>query len=154
MRFADFIPGKVLRAGPREVSEEEIIEFARRYDPQPFHIDPRAASSSRWGGLISSGWLTCCIAMELAVRSVLDGSESIGSPGIDELRWEKPVRPGDRLELCMTVLESRISSSATTGIVRWRWEVSNQSGARVLALLATSFVEVPGIPPAREAQRG
>ena len=63
MRFADFIPGKVLRAGPREVSEEEIIEFARRYDPQPFHIDPRAASSSRWGGLISSGWLTCCIAM-------------------------------------------------------------------------------------------
>ena len=88
------------------------------------------------------------------MRSVLDGSESIGSPGIDELRWEKPVRPGDRLELCMTVLESRISSSGTTGIVRWRWEVSNQSGARVLALLATSFFEVPGIPPAREAQRG
>ena len=154
MRFAHFIPGKVLRAGPREVSEEEIIEFARRYDPQPFHIDPRAASSSRWGGLISSGWLTCCIAMELAVRSVFDGSESIGSPGIDELRWEKPVRPGDRLELCMTVLESRISSSGTTGIVRWRWEVSNQSGARVLALLATSLFEIPGIPPAREAQRG
>ncbi len=153
MRFEDFIPGAVFRAGPREVSEEEIVEFARRYDPQPFHIDPQTASSSRWGGLISSGWLTCCVAMELAVRSVLDGSGSIGSPGIDELRWEKPVRPGDRLELCVTVLSSRISSSGTTGIVRWRWEVGNQSGVRVLALIATSFFEVPDTPPMPDLQR-
>jgi acyl dehydratase len=151
MRFQEFIPGMVFRAGPREVGLEEIIEFARRYDPQPFHIDPPAALASRWGGVISSGWLTCCIAMELAVKHLLQGSGSIGSPGIDELRWEKPVRPGDRLELSITVLESRMASSGTMGIVRWRWELCNQSGTRVLSLLASSFFEVAAVPAVRDA---
>ena len=145
MTFDDFKPGAVFRAGPREVSEEEIIDFARRYDPQPFHVDRAAAAASRWGGLISSGWMTCGVAMELAVRHVLEGSGSIGSPGIETLKWEAPVRPGDRLRLCLTVLDSRISSSGMLGIVRWRWELSNQNEVRVLDLIATSFFE----PPAR-----
>lgn len=145
MRFDDFKPGAVFRAGPREVSEQEIVEFARRYDPQPFHVDREAAQASRWGGLISSGWMTCGIAMELAVRHVLEGSGSIGSPGIETLKWEAPVRPGDRLSLCLTVLDSRMSSSGSLGIVRWRWELTNQNAVRVLDLIATSFFE----PPAR-----
>jgi len=142
MKFLDFVAEARFLAGPREVGEEEMIEFARRYDPQPFHVDPERAAASRWGGLIASGWLTCAIAMQLAVEGILAGSESIGSPGIDELRWEKPVRPGDRLILSVTVLESRVSSSGKTGIVRWRWELHNQREERVLSLLASSFFEM------------
>jgi acyl dehydratase len=145
VKFDDLTPGMTFRAGPRQVTLEEIVEFARRYDPQPFHTDPQAAKASRWGGVISSGWLTCCIAMELAARHVFKDSGSIGSPGVDELRWEKPVRPDDRLDLSVTVLEKRISSSGTTGIVRWRWELFNQDGVRVLSLLASSFFEVSGV---------
>jgi len=144
MRFEEFTAGTVLRAGPRAVTATEIVEFARRYDPQPFHVDPERAAASRWGGLIASGWMTCGIAMELAVRHVLDGSQSIGSPGLDELRWENPVRPGDELSLALTILESKVSSSGRTGIVRWRWDLYNQSGARVLGLVATSLFDVSG----------
>lgn len=142
MRFADFIPGASFHAGPREVTEEEIVEFAARYDRQPFHTDRASAAASRWGGLIASGWMTCAISMELATGDLLKGSGSIGSPGIDELQWEKPVRPGDILNLRVTVLESRISSSGTTGIVRWRWELHNQGGIRVLHLIATSLFDL------------
>jgi acyl dehydratase len=145
-KFADFIPGAVFRVGPRTVTEEEIVEFARRYDPQPFHIDKQRAAAGRWGGLISSGWLTCSVGMELAVR-VLDGAGSIGSPGVEQLQWESPVRPGDVLSLCITVLESRISSSGSVGVVRWRWELTNQTGVRVLNLIATSLFDIHGSPP-------
>ncbi len=141
-KFEQFVPGAVFRAGPREVGEAEIIEFARRYYPQPFHVDRDLARAGRWGGLISSGWMTCSIAMELAVHHVLDGSGSIGSPGVEELKWEKPVRPGDRLSLVVTVLESRLSSSKQTGIVRWRWELFTQADVRVLSLIATSLFEL------------
>lgn len=146
MDFHQLVPGLVLRAGPREVSEEEILEFARRYDPQPFHVDREFAAASRWGGLIASGWMTCAIAMDLVVRNILAGSRSIGSPGIDELRWERPVRPGDRLWLRVTVLESRVSSSGGTGIVHWRWELHNQEEARVLSLIGISMFELTGSP--------
>lgn len=144
MRFEQFASGAVFSAGPRAVTEDEIIEFARRYDPQPFHVDRALAAASRWGGLIASGWLTCGIAMDLAVRQILDGSESIGSPGLDELRWDNPVRPGDQLMLRITVLESRISGSGRTGVVRWRWELHNQDNKRVLALIATNLFDVSG----------
>ncbi len=142
MRFAQLIPGAVITAGPREVSEAEIVDFARRYDPQPFHVDRERAAASRWGGLIGSGWLTCGIAMDLAVRHILEGSESVGSPGLDELRWENPVRPGDSLSLTVTVLDSRVSASGRTGVVRWRWELHNQRAERTLSLIATSLFDV------------
>ncbi len=144
MKFRDFVAGASFRAGPREVGEAEIIEFARRYDAQPFHIDPQAAAATRWGGLIASGWMTCAIAMELAVGSLLAGSESIGSPGVEKLRWERPVRGGDRLTLTVDVLDTRISSAGSTGIVRWRWALYNQRGERVLSMRATSFFDVGG----------
>lgn len=141
MKFRDFVAGARFQSNPREVREEEIVEFARRYDPQPFHIDRERAAATRWGGLIASGWMTCAVAMELAVALVLEGSESIGSPGVEDLRWERPVRPGDRLRLTVTVLDSRISSSGKVGIVRWQWELHNQHEERVLRLTAASFFD-------------
>ena len=144
MRFDQLVGGMVLRAGPRVITEDEIVEFARRYDPQPFHIDRGSASASRWGGLIASGWMTCGVAMDLAVRHILDGSESVGSPGLEELRWDNPVRPGHELMLTVTVLESKVSSSGRTGIVRWRWELHNQHAQRVLGLIATNLFDISG----------
>jgi acyl dehydratase len=142
MRFEEFKEGAVLRGGRHEVTEAEIIEFARRYDPQWFHTDPERARASRWKGLISSGWMTCAIAMELAVRSVLADSESIGSPGVEQLKWINPVRPGDVLELRVEVIETRRSRSGSVGIVKWRWFLSTQAGVQVLELLATSLFQL------------
>ena len=141
MQFEELTAGRILKAGPRLVTREEILEFAGRYDAQPFHVDEAAASRMRWGGLIASGWMTCAIAMELAVANVLAGSTSFGSPGVDEIRWPNPVRPGDQLSLTISVLESRISSSGRVGIVRWRWELHNQAALPVLALAATSLFD-------------
>ena len=142
MRFEQLTTGSTFHAGPREVTEQEIIEFARRYDPQPFHIDGEFAAATSWGGLIASGWMTCGIAMELTVNLILKDSDSIGSPGVEDLRWENPVRPGDRLMLAITVLESRVSASRPMGIVRWRWELTNQANKRVLHLTATSLFDL------------
>jgi acyl dehydratase len=142
MRFGDLNSGSIIDGGAREVTELEIVEFAKRFDPQPFHVDPARARASRWGGLIGSGWMTCSIAMELAVRHVLAGSESIGSPGVENLEWPHPVRPGDRLQLTITVLESNVSRSGRTGIVRWRWELRNQFAAVVLKMVAVSLFDI------------
>jgi acyl dehydratase len=139
MKFSELTEGLVIESEEREVTEAEIIEFAKRYDPQPFHIDPAFAKASRWGGLIASGWMTCSMAMDLVVRRVLADSESIGSPGVEQLEWLRPVRPGDRLRVTATVLEHRISKSGGTGVVRWRWEMRNQNEVIVLRLTATSL---------------
>ena len=141
MRFDEIKAGMVINAGRRTVAEAEIIEFAKHYDPQWFHTDPDRARQSRWKGLIASGWMTCSIAMELAVKSVLADSESIGSPGIEQLKWLNPVRPGDELELRIEVLETRQSRSGM-GIVKWRWILTSQAGAvPVLEMVATSLFE-------------
>lgn len=143
MRFHELTVGRILEFGPRAVTESEIIDFASRYDPQPFHTDPVRAKTLHWGGVISSGWLTCCIAMELGVRGLLDGSESYGSPGVEKIEWTHPVRPGDALRLKVTILESRVSSSKRTGIIRWQWDVRNQHEVKVLSLIATTLFELP-----------
>jgi acyl dehydratase len=142
MRFDQIKAGMVIEGGRRTVTEAEIIEFATRYDPQWFHTDPVRARDSRWKGLISSGWMTCSIAMELAVKSVLATSESIGSPGVEQLKWLNPVRPGDELELRMEVLETRHSRSGAVGIVKWRWMLTTQAAVQVLELTATSLFQI------------
>jgi len=142
MRFDQIKSGMVIEGGRRTVTEAEIIEFATRYDPQWFHTDPVRARDSRWKGLISSGWMTCSIAMELAVKSVLATSESIGSPGVEQLKWLNPVRPGDELELRMEVLETRHSRSGAVGIVKWRWMLTTQAAVQVLELTATSLFQI------------
>jgi acyl dehydratase len=141
MRFHQIKAGMVINGGRRAVTEAEIIEFAKRYDPQWFHTDPDRARTSRWKGLIASGWMTCSVAMDLAVKSVLADSESIGSPGIEQLKWLNPVRPGDELELRIEVLETRESRSGTMGIVKWRWILTTQGGVPVLEMVATSLFE-------------
>ena len=144
MKFADFFTGQVITAGPVTVTHEEIIAFARAYDPQWFHTDPERAAESRWNGLIASGWHSCAIAMRLAVDKALTGSESFGSPGLEYLKWLAPVRPGDALSLRAEVLDKRRSDRQPgLGILRWRWLLLNQDGQRVLDLTATSFFDVP-----------
>ena len=142
MRFGAMTPGLVIEAGPRSVSAGEIIDFASRYDPQWFHVDPARAAAGRWKGLIASGWHSCAIAMQLAVGAVLADSESIGSPGVEKLEWLEPVRPGDALRLLVEVLEARGSSSGRTGVVRWRWDLLNQHGVKVLVMTATSLFAI------------
>ncbi|MFO1396277.1 MAG: MaoC family dehydratase [Burkholderiales bacterium] len=143
MKYADLMPGRVIELGPASLTEREIVEFARAYDPQWFHTDAARASASQWKGVIASGWQTCAVAMRLVVDHVLDGSESFGSPGLAYLKWQAPVRAGDVLRVRLEVLERRTASSKPTlGIVRWRWQVSNQRGEGVLDLEATSFFDV------------
>lgn len=130
--FEDFGEGQVYELGETTVTEAEILEFARRFDPQPFHIDPEAARHSLYGGLIASGWHTGSIYMGLMVRHLLHESASLGSAGIDELRWLKPVRPGDRLRARLTVTSVRPSSKrADRGTVFTQGEMFNQNGDRV-----------------------
>ena len=107
MRFAQIKPGAVIDGGRRTVTEVEIIQFAKRYDPQWFHTDPDRAAQSRWKGLISSGWLTCSIAMELAVKGAGRFGVDWITQGVEQLKWLNPVRPGDELTLRIEVLEVR-----------------------------------------------
>ena len=143
MKFADFRAGQTLEAGPASLTEDEIVDFARRYDPQWFHADAERAAASRWQGLIASGWQTCGVAMRLAVDHFLAGSESFGSPGLEYLKWLAPVRPGDALSLRAEILEQRRSErQPALGILRWRWTLHNQRNEPVLELVATSLFDL------------
>jgi acyl dehydratase len=143
MKFKEFEPGMVIRHGPVTVDEAEMVAFARAYDPQWFPVDAQRARDGRWGGLIASGWMTCGLAMRLAVEGVLRDSESFGSPGLERLRWILPVRPGDQLYLEATVDSTRVSSSRDDlGIMRWTWRLYNQDDAQVLEVEVTSLFEL------------
>lgn len=143
MKFKDFEVGMVIKHPPVVVTREEMLTFARTYDPQSFHVDEQAAQASRWGGLIGSGWLTCGLAMRMAYEAALEGSESFGSPGLERLRWPKPVRPGDALRLEATVESKRVSSTRSDlGIVRWTWRMFNQDDEMVLELEATNMFDL------------
>ncbi len=143
MRFADLAPGRVIECGTASLTEREILDFARTYDPQWFHVDPVRAAESRWNGLIASGWQTCGIVMRLAVDTILTGSESFGSPGLAYLKWENPVRAGDVLRASVEVIERRTAKSdPNLGIVRWRWRLFNQRDEPVVDLEATSLFDL------------
>ena len=138
--FEDFFEGLTVDLGNVEFTADGIIEFARAYDPQPMHTNPDAARESIYGGLIASGWHTTGAYMRLLVDSVIGQSESLGSPGIDHLRWLKPVRPGDTLRARFTVLEANASRSRPDrGIVRSRGEMLNQDNEVVMELEAANF---------------
>src|SRR3954469_14121340 len=150
--FEDFSEGQVFELGEVTLSEDEILEFARRYDPQPFHVDPAAARQSMYGGLIASGWQTSSVYMSLLVRGLLRGAgrvaapASLGSAGIDELRWLKPVRPGDRLRARLTVTSLKPSSKhPDRGTVFNLGELFNQQGERVFFVRSSGmFARRPG----------
>jgi len=135
MKWADFAPGQVLEAGPLMLSEDEIVAFARDFDPQPFHLDDAAAAQSLFGRLAVSGWHTCAMAMRIMCDEYMLESSSLGSPGIDNLRWLKPVFPGDTLSMRLTVLAARpMNSRPGVGLVQSRWELFNQQREAVLSM--------------------
>src|SRR5260221_7167608 len=139
--FEDYPPGGVLEGGPTAVTAAEIVEFAGRYDPQAMHTDPEAAAKGHFGGLIASGWHTAAMMMRLFATHFLSPASSLASPGIDELRWPNPVRPGDVLSLRVTVTEARRSrSKPDQGIVRSLVEVLNQNGEVVMSLKPISLI--------------
>lgn len=133
--FEDYPPGGVYEYGEVALSDAEIIGFARRFDPQSMHVDHAAAAQGNFGGLIASGWHTAGIMMRLFVEHFLSHVASLASPGIDELRWTRPVRPGDALHIRVTVLEAtRSRSRPDRGMVRTLVEVLNQNGEIVMSL--------------------
>jgi len=139
--FEDYVTGVVHEFGGVEVVEDEMIAFARRFDPQPFHTDPDAAKESVFGGLIASGWFTASLIMRLLVDNYVSRVASLGSPGVDELRWLKPVRPGGTLSARITVLETQRSrSKPDRGFIRTFIEVLNQNGDLVMTIKSVGFV--------------
>jgi acyl dehydratase len=131
--FEDLTAGSVYEFGDHEMTGADIIEFATRFDPQPFHVDPAAAQDSIFGGLIASGWHTGAVVMRLMVDHYLTPESSLGSPGVDEIRWIVPVRPGDRLRVRITILNTVPSrSKPDRGIVHSLTETLNQNGEVVM----------------------
>jgi len=139
--WEDIKQGEVFELGSHTMDKERMIAFAREFDPQPFHTDEKAAEASVWGGLIASGWLTGSTLMRLLYDGFLKDTASLGSPGIDELRWLKPVRPGDTLTARLTVIEATASRSRPDrGIVRTRMELMNQDGEVVMTVTGVNFI--------------
>ena len=138
--WEDFMPGSVWESGSRTLSEEEIIAFAREWDPQRFHTDPAAAKETLYGSIIASAWHTGSVLMRMMCDAYLNESSCIGSPGIEDWRLPLPVRPGDTLRYRGTVLEARPSASKPDrGIVKWRWELLNQRDEVAVSLVGTQF---------------
>jgi acyl dehydratase len=139
--FEDFTPGEVIELGSRTITKEEIVAFARQFDPQVFHLDEEAARQTIFGGLIASGWHTGSLVMRLFCDGVIKDAASLGSPGIDEMRWIKPVRPGDLLTGRMTVTECVPSrSKPDRGLVRSLLELRNQHGDVVVSIKGMNLI--------------
>ncbi len=139
--FEDYVPGSVYEYGSVTVEQNDILTFARQFDPQVFHTDPERAKDTMFGGLIASGWHTCGLMMRLVVDNYLPTVASLGSPGVDEVRWKVPVRPGDELSVRVTVLEARRSrSKPDRGIVNSFIEVLNQKDEVVMTMKAITLL--------------
>ena len=133
--WEDFPVGDTMEMGSHTFTEAEIIAFARQFDPQPFHIDPAAARNSFFKGLIASGWHTCSVAMRLMVDKYVGRSASLGSPGLDNIRWLAPVRAGDTIAYRRTTTAARPSARKPgIGLVHSRWEALNQRGETVMTM--------------------
>ena len=146
--FEDYVPGEMHEFGSHTVSAEEIIEFAQRFDPQPFHTDPQAAAGSLYGGLIASGWMMGGIMMRMMVDYFLSPVSSMGSPGLDELRWIRPVRPGDTLRVRVAVIEARRSQSKPDrGILLVQQECLNQNDEVVMSSKSMSLCRCRNAEP-------
>ncbi len=135
--FEDYVPGTTAEHGPLRVEEDDVVDFGRRFDPQPFHVDAEAAAAGPFGGLIASGWHTCALMMRLLADKYLSPVSSLGSPGVDELRWLKPVYPGDRLTVRGKILATTPSrSKPDRGVIRGQTIVTNQDGAEVMTFVS------------------
>lgn len=146
--FEDFTPGREFRTDGATITEAQILDFALAFDPQPFHLDVEAAKQSIFGGLIASGFHTMALTFRLFAQTRALAAGSLGSPGVDELRWLRPVRPGDTLRAVVRVAEQRPSTSKPDrGIVRLQWTTLNQAGEPVLTMTSMQLVRRrPGAP--------
>jgi acyl dehydratase len=136
--FEDFHAGDVVSLGSRTLTRDEIVAFAARWDPQPMHLDEASGNASLLHGLSASGWHTGCVLMRLFADNLLNRSASLGSPGIDSLKWLRPVHPGDTLTATLTILDARPSASRPTlGLLRCRFDVANQHGEAALRMEST-----------------
>lgn len=141
--FGDYAVGEVFEFGEHQVTQDEIIDFAQRYDPQTFHTDPEAAKNSMFGGLIGSGWMSAAMAMRMMCDHFIPVDSALGSPGVDNLRWILPVRPGDTLRMRVTVVSVQASrSKPDRGVVTIRQELMNQNGQIVMTLDGKSLHRV------------
>ena len=133
--WEDFAVGTVREFGGMKLEKADMIRFATDWDPQPFHVDEEAAKRSPYGGLIASGWQTCAAAMRMCCDAYLLDAASVGSPGVESVRWVKPVRPGDTLKVRLEVLEARpLKSKPGVGLVKNRWQLFNQDGEEVMQM--------------------
>ena len=149
LHWDDFKPGDVAIYGPRRVTREEIVAYAAEFDPQPMHLDEAAAGTTLLGGLAASGWHTCCLMMRVLVDGLLSQAASEGAPGVDEVRWLKPLRPGTEIRGRTIALESRPSKSRPTrGFVKFRFEVIDERDAVVMDLVCSQMIlrREPGAP--------
>jgi acyl dehydratase len=149
LHWEDFEPGAVALYGPRLVTREEIVAFAAEFDPQPMHLDEAAASATLLGGLAASGWHSCCLLMRMMADAFILNSASMGAPGVDEVNWHRPLRPGTRIRLRTTVLESRASNSRpTAGLVKFRFEMLDEVDAVIMTQVNTLMLgrRQPGVP--------
>jgi acyl dehydratase len=154
--FEDFPEGSVREFGGITLGREDILAFARQYDPQPFHVDEEAARHTAFGGLVASGWQTCALVTRMACDAFLLDTATAGSPGIESVRWLKPVRPGDTLRVRMRTLEARpLKTRPQLGLVLVRYDVLNQRDESVLTMdgktmmfRRTAVAAVPSRPPA------
>jgi acyl dehydratase len=139
--FEDYVQGAVYEYGPISIGEAEIVEFGKRYDPQYLHVDKERARHGPYGGLIASGWQTAAMIMRLFVDQFLPDGANLGSPGIEELRWIKPVQPEDRIRARVTVISTRTSrSKPDRGIVETRIDAFNQNDEHIATLRAVNFM--------------
>ena len=155
VHWEDFAPGQVTELGPRLVTREEIIAFAAEFDPQPMHLDEEAASATMLGGLAASGWHACCILMRMISDGHLADTSFMGAPGIEEVKWLAPLRPGARIMVRATVLETRASRSRPEmGFVKFQYDLIDEAGTPVLALTVIPMFERRAAADAQpEAQR-
>ncbi len=139
--FEDFSPGQVMEFGPRRVTREEIVDFAAQFDPQPMHLDDEAAKATMLGGLGASGWQICALAMRMACDGIVLETASMGAPGVDEVRWMRPLRPNDVLTLRISIRDTRISKSRPSmGFVVMFYEMFNQDGVCIMTLQTPMMV--------------
>lgn len=142
MYFEEFREGTAYRLPPITVTEEEILEFARRYDPQRIHIDPDFAAEGPFGSIIASGYHTLSIVWARWIEANILGEESLGGPGLERVQWLAPVRPHDILSIEVTVTAARLSNSKPRGIVSFHFDVSNQAGTRVMAMDGAAMLKL------------
>jgi len=138
LHWEDFSPGQVAECGSRLITRAEIVAFAAEYDPQPMHLDEAAARATLFGGLVASGWHTCCVLMRMLSDDFLGDASFMGAPGVEEVKWLAPIRPGERINARATVLETRPSRSRPDiGFVKFRFELINAADQPVMTLIVS-----------------